>query len=381
MGNTLTPLVPTLYRVLRFVSRELTGFIPSVTWDNSLARGSLGQEIKIPTEPTMTAEDTTAGAYPPDTGDVTFGNESFTLSKSRIVPFRWTGEEERSVAAPGPGVLTLQEMQIAEAMRTLVMEVELDIGLLYKRTARAIGTSGTTPFGSNIDALVDLQKLMTDMGVPQQSRQLVIDTTSGATMRKLAHLQKVNESGDTSLLRQGLLGNLMNFDIRESAGVAYHTAGSGASYQLNGAAAAAATALAVDTGTGTLLAGDILSIANGSPADDVKYVVGSALSGGTVTIGKPGLKVAHADNDAVTRAASYRANMAFHRGAIVLATRMPSIPKDGDLAIDSKIISDPYTGLSFEVRMYPQYRRMRYEIGLAWGCGNLRPNMTAILQG
>ena len=381
MGNSITPLIPVIYRVLPYLHRELVGLIPAVTLDAQAARAAVNQTIRIPTAPTMTAEDATPGTTPPDTGDNTFDKEEMTITKSRVVPFRWTGDEQRSVAGAGPGRMSLQEMQIFEALRTLTNEMELDLGLLYKRSARALGTAGTTPFASNIDLLVDARKMMDDMGIPQSGRQLVIDTTAGAKMRKLSHLQKVNEAGTSDLLRMGVLDQLMNFDIRESAQIALHTAGTGTAYQLNGAHAAGATSLAVDTGSNTLVAGDVLTIANGSPADDVSYVVNTALSGGTVVIGRPGLKVAHVDNDAVTRAAAYRANMLFHRSALVLATRAPALPDEGDMADDSMIIQDPVTGMSFEIRVYKQYRRVRYEIGAAWGVANMHPAFTLNLMG
>lgn len=382
MGNTLTPLIPVIYRVLPFLHRELTGLIPAVTLDAQAARAAVGQTVSISTSPTMTSENATPGTNPPDTGDNTFSNEDMTITKSKVVPFRWTGDEERSIAAPGPGRMSLQEMQVFEALRVLVNEVETDLAALYKRSARALGTAGTTPFGSNIDLLVDAKKVMDDMGIPQGGRQFVMDSSASAKLRKLSHLQKVNESGTSDLLRLGLLEQLMGFDLRESAQIALHTAGTGAgTYQLNGAHAAAATALAVDTGAGTILAGDVLTIANGTPADDVRYVVNTALAGGSVVIGKPGLKVAHIDNDVVTLAAGYRANMLFHRSAIALATRAPAIPSEGDQATDSMIITDPVTGLSFEVRVYMQYRRVRYEIGLAWGVANLHPAFTINLLG
>lgn len=383
MGNTLTPLIPVIYRVLPFLHRELVGLIPAVTWDAQAARAAVGQTVRIPTAPTMTAEDATPATNPPDTGDTVFDKEEMTITKSRVVPFRWTGDEGRSVASPGPGRMSLQEMQVFEALRTLANEVETDLAQLYKRSARALGSAGTTPFGSNIDLLVDAKKMMDDMGIPQAGRQFVMDTTASSKLRKLSHLQKVNESGSDSLLRFGLLEQLMNFDLRESAQIALHTAGTGASYILNqpSGIAAGQTAIAADGGTGTILAGDVVTLANGTPADDVKYVVNTALSGGTFVIGRPGLKTAHADADTVTLAANYRANMLFHRSAIVLATRAPAIPEEGDQATDAMIVTDPVTGLAFEVRVYKQYRRVRYEIGLAWGVANMHPAFTLNLMG
>jgi hypothetical protein len=73
--------------------------------------------------------------------------------------------------------------------------------------------------------------------------------------------------------------------------------------------------------------------------------------------------------------------MAFHRGAMALAARPPALPDGGDLAMDRTLIRDPRSGLTFELSAYPQYKRMRYELALAWGVANIKPEHTAILLG
>lgn len=377
--NTITGLIATFYRVLPYVHRELLGLIPAVTWDPQAARAAIGQDVTIPTNPTVTAEDATPATNPPDTGDLTYGTESMTIQKSRVVPFRWTGEDQRSLRN-GIGHMSLSEMAMFEAIRTLTNEMEADLAALYYRSHLAIGTVGTNPFASDIDIMADLQQLFDDMGVPRSGRNFVIDSTTATAGLKLDLLQQVHTSGSDDVLRRGVMGDLMNFDIRQSSAIKRHTAGTSASHQLNGAHAVGATTLNVDTGTGTILPGDVLSIANGTPADGYKYVVNSALTAGSLTIGKSGLRSAHADNDAVTRSASYYALMAFHKSALRLATRLPSIPEEGDQATDSEILTDPVTGLSFELRVYPQYRRVRYEIGAAWGTANLHPAYSFIVQ-
>ena len=65
--------------------------------------------------------------------------------------------------------------------------------------------------------------------------------------------------------------------------------------------------------------------------------------------------------------------MAFARSAIVLATRMPALPEGGVMGVDRTTITDPRSGLSFEVSKYLQYRQVRYEIAIAWGVKAVKP--------
>lgn len=374
MANTLTSLVPDLYESLDIVSRELAGFIPSVTMDATAERAALNQAIRIPITPAAPAENVTPGQLPPDDGDQTISNLPFTITKSRMVPFRWTGEEQKGINT-GPGYANLRRDQITQAMRTLVNEIEVDLGSLAYLSSRATGTAGTTPFASTLGDTAQVRKILSDNGAPLSDLQCVIDTTAGANLRTLAQLTKANEAGTTALRAQGTLLELHGFVLRESAGVARHTAGTGASYVTNGALTVGTTVIPVQTGSGTIVAGDVVTIGN------FKYVVTSALSGGNLTIGAPGLRENVATGSTVTLAAAYTANFAFSRSAIVLATRAPALPEEGDMADDRMMIQDPRTGMAFEVSMYKQYRRVRYEIAAAWGVQNIKPAHTALLLG
>lgn len=376
--NTLTKLIPDLYAALDVVSREIVGFIPAVTLDSDVSRAALNQVVYVPITPAASAEDITPGQLPPDTGDQNIGNEPITISKARTVPFRWTGEEQRGVNT-GPGYLTIQQNQIAQALRTLVNEMEADLGKLYYRSSRAYGTAGATPFASDLSDPAQVRKILTDNGAPLTDLQLVINTTAAAKVRSLAQLTKANEAGTTDLRAQGTLLDLHGFAVRESAGVAMHVKGAGSGYLVNNAGgyAIGATTIAADTGTGPIKAGDVLTFAG----DANKYVNNVALAAGALAIGKPGLLAAAADNAAITVGDSYTANMAFSRNAMILSTRPPALPEEGDSADDRMLITDPRTGMTFEMAIYKQYRRVRYEISLAWGVANIKPDHTAILMG
>ena len=71
--------------------------------------------------------------------------------------------------------------------------------------------------------------------------------------------------------------------------------------------------------------------------------------------------------------------MAFYRNAIQLVTRAPALPQEGDLAMDRMTMTDPRSGLAFEVSMYPGYRKVRFEVALAWGWKVTQPRNTALL--
>jgi hypothetical protein len=84
---------------------------------------------------------------------------------------------------------------------------------------------------------------------------------------------------------------------------------------------------------------------------------------------------------AITVVAASPRSMAFHRGAIVLAQRLPALPDGGDVASDRTTVVDPRSGLSFEVAMYPQYRQMQYEVSCAWGVAMVKPEHACNLLG
>lgn len=379
MSNTLTGLIPDLYEALDTVSRELVGFIPSVTLDPSVARAALNETVRSFATPSAAAEDVTAGQLPPDDGDQNIGNVSITISKSRAVPFRWTGEEQRGVNN-GAGYRSIRQDQIQQAFRTLTNEIEAFVGgLAVLGASRAWGTAGTTPFASDLSDPAQIRKILSDNGAPLNDLQLVIDTAAGAKVRSLAQLTKANEAGTTQLRAQGVLLDIHGFKLRESAGVKFHTAGTGASYLVNNASnyAVGATSIAADTGSGTILAGDFTTFTG----DTNKYVVAAALAAGSFGLNAPGLVKALNDNTAITVGGSYTGNIGFARSAIVLSTRQPALPEEGDMAEDRITLVDPRSGLAFEVAMYRQYRRVRYEISLAYGASVIKPEHTAILLG
>jgi hypothetical protein len=185
--------------------------------------------------------------------------------------------------------------------------------------------------------------------------------------------------------QQGVLITPHGMAVRETGQEVTGAAGTAVLATVTGANAVGATTIGLTTGASTgsvvLAAGSIITIAG----DDSQYVVAApvtigAASTGSVVIQSPGLRKATTGTEEVDASAAYGANVAFHRSAIQLVTRAPAIVQEGDMAIDSMILQDPRSGLAFEVRVYPGYRKVRYEIGLAWGVKVTAPRHLSMLQ-
>lgn len=388
MANTLTNLIPDLYAALDVVSRELTGLIPSVTMDARVDRASKGQTVYIPIAPANSAgEDISPTMTLPAAADQTIGNTSVTISKARSFPFSWNGNEQGSLNT-GVGYVPIRASQMIQAMRACVAEVEADLAGLQKTFSRAYGTATTTPFGTAGDFTDATQalKILKDNGAPLTGNQLVLNTTAGANF--LGKQSNASVQFQDSILKQGVFQTLSGMDIRESGFIETQTAGAmaNATTLASDALTVGQTTINLATaGTGVVAAGDIITLAN----DTNKYVVTSVTfaganpaAGDSIVIAAPGIRVAQAAGArAITVTATSARNMAFNRSAIVLATRLPERPQEGDLAIDVTTITDPRTGLTFEVAIYPGHRMVRYEISLAWGVKNIKPAHTALLIG
>lgn len=383
MANTLTAILPTIYQAADVISRELTGFIPAVYRNSSAARAALNQSVTYPVVAAMTAADITPAATSSSGTDQTVGSGTMTISKSRKVSFNWTGEEQRALGnGDVPQGQNVLRDQFVQAMRTLVNEVENDLWLAaYKASSRGYGTAGTTPFGTanDLSDFAGVLQILEDNGCPFGDRHLVVGSAAMANLRgKQSVLFKVNEAGTSDLLRRGIIGEVQGMMLHNSYPIGVHTKGTGSGYLINDATPDAGdTAITVDTGTGTIVAGDVVTFAGTSH----KYVVNAALASNVFSIGKPGLRVAESDNDAVTVGNNYTPNVAFDRNALHLITRAPAMPQGGDTADDVMEITDPQTGLAFQVALYRQYRQISYEVGLAWGVKAVKSEHIATLIG
>lgn len=378
MANVLTSLAADIYVAADMVGRELTGIIPSVTINGGSERAALNDTVRSHFTRTPTVTTITPSMTIPEGDDQTVDNKTLTLDTTAAVKIPWTGEDIKHVNN-GSGFQTIYGDQIKQAFRAIANQIETSLwNAVRKGASRAYGTAGTTPFASNFNEIPQLRKILADNGMPFDGQvSLCVNTTAGANLRSLAQLQKVNEAGSSELLKQGTLLDLQGFFLKESAAVTTVTKGTGASYLLNGALAVGDTTITVDTGSGTILAGDIVTFAGTTD----KYVVNTALSGATFAIGSPGSRAVEADNDAVTVGNDFTANVALHKSAAELAIRPMADPPGGDLASDTMVVQDPWSGLVFEIKAYKGFKKAMFMVSCVYGVKAWKPNHIAVLLG
>lgn len=378
MSNTLTGLIPTIYTALDVVSREQVGFIPAVARNSKADAAAKGQTVTAPVAPVATTTDITPGPTAPNDGDQEIGSVSVAITKSKMAPVKWSGEEQLATGPSGTYNVILAD-QFKQAFRALSNEVDADLGALYYGTARAVGTAGTAPFGvkEDLSDAAAARQVLEDNGAPTTDLQMVLGSAAIANLRgKQSVLFKVNESGTEQLLREGTLGRLEGFNIHNSAGVVRVGAAAATGYAVNGAKVEGDIIIAIDTGTGTITAGQIVTFDG-----DVNQYVVAAATATTITLAAPGLRQDLADGAAVTVAGGFTANMAFDRNAFLLASRTPAMPEGGDTADDVMNVTDPVSGITFQIALYRQYRQVRYEVGLAWGVASVKPAHACLLLG
>lgn len=383
MANVLTDLAADIYKAADMVGREAVGFIPSVTVNGGSEAAAQGDTVRSHATRAATVN---ASATPsmtiPEGDDQTVDTKTLTLDKIASVRIPWTGEDMKHVNN-GSGFDTIYGDQIAQAFRGIVNSVEGHIGeIAYQNASRAVGTAGTTPFASNFDTIAEARQILFDNGIPVTDGMisLIINSSAGVNLRNLAQLQKANESASDTLLRQGVLLDLQGAMMRESGQVQDHTKGTATLLDANGGEPIGETSIVLDGGDGgTLLSGDVVTFAG----DTNKYMVntGFTAAAGTMVIGETGLVETLADTVEMTIGNSYTANIMLHRNAIELAMRPLAKPNGGDAAVDVMDVTDPHSGLTFQISAYKGYNKAMFDVTMLYKAKAWNSKGIAVLMG
>jgi len=379
MANVFTALQPVLFSAARVVGRELTGFSAAVDRNFNDKNVAKGGTVKVPVVPALTSSTTTTSNVFPTGNDRTLTSRDLTLNNAEEVSWHTTAEEERSLGNGG-NADDIFVQTVEQGIRTLVNRIEEDLGVTADLACtQGQGTAGTDPFASNLNATADFKKILDDLGAPQVDRSMVIGTTSGASIRKQITAGMLQGSdAQVGGVRSGEILNLNGFSIKESAGVANHVSGTGAGYLVNGTPALGDTSIPVDTGSGTILAGDMVSFDSATGL----YGVKTDFVATNMILQDPGLikqLTLPIDDDTITITGNHVANIAMQRSALVSVVRPALQPIGG--GIEQMTITDSQTGWSFLLLRVVQDGQVSYFMRVVYDAFAPNPEFLAKIIG
>lgn len=375
----ITDFIGPIYKGLDTFNRESIGFIPSVNLDADIARASLDQEVDSPVatagDPVELQEASWNAFSPTDDGEV--DTVKVKMEHQKVIRIELKGDQSRGLLNSG-NYNTILEGKMQSAFKKLANELESYVAKkAIEEASRAVGTAGTVPFSTagDLSDFANIAKVLDDNGAPHEDRNIVLSSAAMAALRgKQTILLKTNEAGTDEFLRTGYTTPVLGFKIWNSAGLKSHAAKITGDVTITGSPKAGTIELdCADAKSAE--AGDIIKI------DNENYVV-HGVSGGKIIIGKPGLisdAGASITGSAITSA--YLPSVAFHKNAIVLATRQLSDPVGGDGCNDQYELTDPLSGITFDVRLYRMYHKSWIEIGIAYGAKVVKSDNVALLLG
>jgi hypothetical protein len=377
MANTLTALAPIAYSAAKKVAAEPFGIINAISASFDDKGVAIGDTVKVPVAPARASSDYTPAMTVTAGADATATATDVTITANKMVSWNITGEEERRLEN-ATADQTWFEQLLMQGMRELRNKCEIDAYTAVSVGAsRAFGTAGTTPFASDLSGLTNARKILQDNGAPLVDLQFVQNTDAGLAMRNLGVLQNVYQAGSDSERRTGLFLPQSGFNISESAAITSKTKGTGASYTSNTAGyAVGATSITLITGTGTVLAGDVVTFAG----DTNKYVVASGVAApGTIVLAAPGLRQAiPAAATAMTVGNNFVANIAMERSAVVGIIRPPLIPANPTI---SQVLVSDAMGMTYLLVDAVGDGMRTIRLHLAWGFKTVNPEFSAIVLG
>jgi hypothetical protein len=355
--------------------REESPLLSVVEKDFNGAASARGDTVSVSIPVAQAASTVTPAATMPALADITPTNVTLTLDQWKGSRFHITDKQFHEIANGNPQ----SPGQIAEAARAIANAVNAEVLGHYKEIYGYAGTAGTVPFATTLGGLVDARTVLNRQLCPDGNRVGLIDYSAETNWLNLAVNQNFYQAGSNDLLVNGDLGKKFGVRMFRENQIPLHTAGTGSGYEINGAHAAGATTLTLKTGTGTLVAGDVISIENGSPHTYV--IVTGNTAPGTVTI-QPPLKIAASNGDDVTIKATHRVNMVFDPAAFAIVTRPLAGPIEGAPQMGmSQSMTDAKTGLSMRLDYLPGYHAAQWELSLLWGSKVIDPRRATRLAG
>jgi len=329
-------------------------------------------DIDIPNA--LTVADVTPSSTPRDAPGYTASIMSLALDYWKESAFKMTDKDIQMLeqgAGGNPAKLPKLAAGAIDALATSVNNYILDS---YKSVYNTVGAAGTTPFASTAGIAGQAMAQIASTGCTLDDLYMALEPFAYANAVQLGPFIDASASTDGNVVTNGVVGRKLGFGWVQMTSMPTHVAGTGGTITSNGAhAVTGVTTISVaNSAAGTLLEGDIITIAG----DTQNYVVGadvtwSGAGNQNVTI-SPGLQIALAGSDAITRLGNHTVNLAFHRDAIAFASR-PFDDPDADPSKIMMITDTDISGLAMRLEKERQHKQSVWSYDILAGVVTVRP--------
>jgi len=361
--NTLLTVDQITKEAQRILHQKLN-FVGNVnrTYDDRFAQS--GAKIGSPLRIRMPNQYTVRTGRVIDVQDTTEKKEDLAVATQKGVDMEFTSNEL---------TLDLDDFSnriLEPAMAVLAANIEADALSMYKDVYQEVDNSGATAVFTNV---LNVRKKLADALAPMDNlRTMTMDTQLNVDI--VDDLKGLFHSGDeiSKLYKEGLVAQTAGFKFYENTLLPSHTVGSqDGNYQTKGGSQTGNT-LDIDTGAGTILKGDVFTVAGvnrvhpetKTDTGDLQEFIATAdqTSGGDVIIdiapeiieSGPYQNVTNAagDNKSLTfhgaADTAHNISMGFHKDAFAFATADLVMPDGVDFAS-----RQTYDGISMRiVRQY-----------------------------
>jgi len=282
-----------------------------VNSDYSNLAAQQGASIDVPIPSAIKAQAVTPGATSQDTGDISPVSATIKLDRWMEAPFYLT---DKDLMEANRGVIP---MQASEAVKAIANDVNATLLGLGRKFYGMVGTPGTTPFSTVVDA-TNARKVLNRQLAPVNDRRIVLDPDAEAAALGLSGFADVSKSGDARPIIDGTIGRKYGFDW------------------------------AMD--------------------QQVPSFEASVMTEGALTV------------NGANEAGAQVVSLAFHRDAIAFATRplMDSANGLGNL-IQSAV--DPVSGLSLRLEVSREHKRTRFSYDILYGADVVRRELGCRIAG
>jgi len=379
MANTLTNVLPTILARGVLALRQ-NAIVPRfMTRDYEAAAQGYGNVVNVPIPSAITAR-----AVSPDISFNSNVNSAPTVALITLdhwyeAPFFLTDND--ALSAQG-----LIPMQASEAVKAIGNDADAFAWGKHVGFYAAVGAAGTTPFASGVTNAVSARTALNKTLCPPDGRWGLLDPSAEANLLSAANVLQFDQRGDQGGIISGSIGTKLGFTWYMDQNITTYTPGTGwaTGYVLStvsGPLASTTLNIINATASGTVLIGDIFTVAGGSQQYVIKAVATAAATTQFAISFYPALATAVAIGVAITVVGTaYTANLVGHTNAWAWASR-PLLSSQASYGNVFQAETDPLTGIALRLELSRQFKQDTYSFDYLAGAGVVRRELGAKILG